>query len=83
MRVDLFEEKDVCSAASKRGKYRQEIVVEAETSRSVPFIIIPIKIGQHRIRVKAAVRHSVLSDGIMKSLQVVVRKTRWTVLLLQ
>ncbi len=65
----------MCSAASKRRKYRQEVEVGPQTTRSVPFIIIPIKIGQYRIEVKAAVKHSMLSDGIMKSLQVVVRKT--------
>uniref|UniRef100_A0A3Q1IWP6 Uncharacterized protein n=1 Tax=Anabas testudineus TaxID=64144 RepID=A0A3Q1IWP6_ANATE len=62
VRVDLIEEKDLCSAASKRGKY------------PVPFIVIPMKHGQFPIEVKAAVKDSWLSDGIMKKLLVVVRK---------
>ncbi len=74
MRVDLLEDEHVCSVASKRRKYRQEVKVGSQTTRSVPFIIIPIKVGLSRIEVKAAVKDSSLNDGIMKSLQVVVRK---------
>uniref|UniRef100_A0A671YLG7 Complement C3-like n=1 Tax=Sparus aurata TaxID=8175 RepID=A0A671YLG7_SPAAU len=48
VRVDLIEEVDVCSSASKRGKYRQEVKVGPQTTRSVPFIIIPMKQGQYR-----------------------------------
>ncbi|KAF3833602.1 hypothetical protein F7725_024806 [Dissostichus mawsoni] len=71
VRVDLFEEDFVCSSASKRGKYRQEVRIGAQTTRSVPFIIIPMKEGAFRIEVKAAVTNSSLNDGIMKMLRVV------------
>uniref|UniRef100_A0A671Y7G8 NTR domain-containing protein n=1 Tax=Sparus aurata TaxID=8175 RepID=A0A671Y7G8_SPAAU len=71
VRVDLIEEVDVCSSASKRGKYRQEVKVGPQTTRSVPFIIIPMKEGQYRVEVKAAVKDSSLYDGIMKTLRVV------------
>ena len=75
VRVDLIEEVDVCSSASKRGKYRQEVQVQPITSRSVPFIIIPMKEGRYLIEVKAAVKDSSLTDGIRKILRVVVRET--------
>ncbi|XP_045902912.1 complement C3-like [Micropterus dolomieu] len=71
VRVDLIEEENVCSAASKHGKYRQEVNIGPQTTRSVPFIIIPMKDGESRIEVKAAVKDSSLSDGIMKMLRVV------------
>ncbi|KAF3837475.1 hypothetical protein F7725_004939 [Dissostichus mawsoni] len=71
VRVDLIEEDNVCSSASKRGKYRQEVRIGAQTTRSVPFIIIPMKEGEFRIEVKAAVKDSSLNDGIMKMLRVV------------
>ena len=74
--MDLIEEVDVCSSASKRGKYRQEVKVGPQTTRSVPFIIIPMKQGQYRIEVKAAVKDSSLNDGIMRMLRVVVRETQ-------
>nr|XP_033479030.1 complement C3-like [Epinephelus lanceolatus] len=75
VRVDLIEETHVCSAASKRGKYRKEVQVGAKTTRSVPFIVIPTREGQYRIEVKAAVKDQDISDGIVKTLQVVVRET--------
>ncbi|XP_036954098.1 complement C3-like [Acanthopagrus latus] len=71
VRVDLIEEVNVCSSAFKRGKYRQEVKVGPQATRSVPFIIIPMKEGQYRIEVKAAVKDSSLSDGIKKTLRVV------------
>ncbi|KAK1890079.1 Complement C3 [Dissostichus eleginoides] len=71
VRVDLIEEDNVCSSASKRGKYRQEVRIGAQTTRAVPFIIIPMKEGEFRIEVKAAVKDSSLNDGIMKMLRVV------------
>ncbi|KAM6939525.1 complement C3-like [Xenentodon cancila] len=70
VQVHLIEESHVCSAASKRGKYRQEVQVGAKTTRSLPFVIIPMKEGQFRIEVKAAVLDSHLSDGIIKILRV-------------
>lgn len=72
VRVDLIEEKDVCSSASKRGKYRQEVEVAQQSTLSVPFVIIPMEVGEFNIHVKAAVRDSSLSDGIVKNLRVVV-----------
>ncbi|XP_070831488.1 complement C3-like [Chaetodon trifascialis] len=71
VRVDLIEEEHVCSSASKHGKYRQEVKIGPQTTRSVPFIIIPMKEGQRQIEVKAAVKDSSLNDGIMKILRVV------------
>ncbi|KAL3996130.1 RNA-binding protein 5/10 [Sarotherodon galilaeus] len=69
--VNLTEEKHVCSSASKRGRYHQEVTVGPETTRSVPFVIIPMKEGERRIEVKAAVKGSYLNDGVMKMLRVV------------
>ncbi|XP_029921200.1 complement C3-like [Myripristis murdjan] len=71
VRVDLLEEEHVCSSALKRGRYRQEIKVGPDSTRAVPFIIIPMKEGRVRIEVKAAVKDSSLNDGIMKMLLVV------------
>lgn len=75
VRVALHEEENICSLAFNRGKYLQEVNIEPQTTRSVPFIIIPMKEGEYHIEVKAAVEDSWLSDGIIKMLQVVVRKT--------
>ncbi|KAM9314815.1 complement C3-like [Pholidichthys leucotaenia] len=71
VRLDLTEMKHVCSAAYKRKVYRQMVRVGPRTTRPVPFIIIPMKEGEHAIEVKGAVRDSFLSDGIEKTLRVV------------
>ncbi|XP_067438879.1 complement C3-like [Thunnus thynnus] len=71
VRVDLIEAEHVCSSASKRGKYRQEVKVWPKTTQSVPFIIIPMKAGEYPIEVKAAVKDVYVSDGIKKMLRVV------------
>uniref|UniRef100_A0A8C9XGR4 Anaphylatoxin-like domain-containing protein n=1 Tax=Sander lucioperca TaxID=283035 RepID=A0A8C9XGR4_SANLU len=74
VRVDLTDEEHVCSSASKRGRYRQEVKMGAQTTRAVPFIIIPMKEGKYSIEVKASVKDSSLNDGIIKKLLVVVRE---------
>uniref|UniRef100_A0A8D0DD34 Complement C3-like n=1 Tax=Sander lucioperca TaxID=283035 RepID=A0A8D0DD34_SANLU len=71
VRVDLTEEEHVCSSASKRRRYHQEVKMGAQTTRAVPFIIIPMKEGTFNIEIKAAVKDSSLSDGIIKKLLVV------------
>ncbi|KAK5911561.1 hypothetical protein CgunFtcFv8_005724 [Champsocephalus gunnari] len=71
VRVDLIEEDNVCSSASKRGKYSQEVQIGAQTTQSVPFIIIPMREGEFYIEVKAAVKDSFMNDGIRKMLRVV------------
>ncbi|XP_071360126.1 complement C3-like [Trachinotus anak] len=71
VRVELLEEQHVCSAASKRSQYRQEVKVGRQATRSVPFVIIPMREGQYRIEIIASVKDSERSDGIAKMLQVV------------
>ncbi|XP_019744648.1 complement C3 [Hippocampus comes] len=71
VRVDLFETAHVCSAASKRLKFSQEVEMGAQTTLAVPYIIIPMEKGKFGIEVKAAVRGSHLADGILKELKVV------------
>ncbi|KAM9792656.1 complement C3-like [Neosynchiropus ocellatus] len=73
VRVDLIEKPHVCSSASKRGKYHQEVTVGPQSTRSVPYVIIPMKEGEHQIEVKAAVKDTALTDGIQKPLRVVSR----------
>ncbi|XP_077371756.1 complement C3-like [Festucalex cinctus] len=71
VRVVLFETPHVCSSAFKRTKFNQEVEVGPQTMLAVPYIIIPMDEGTLDIEVKAAVRDSYLSDGIMKQLKVV------------
>ncbi|KAK2818280.1 hypothetical protein Q7C36_022213 [Tachysurus vachellii] len=69
VRVDFFETEHICSAASKKKKYRTIVNVEAESTISIPYVIIPMELGEHHIEVQAA--SSSLHDGVRKTLKVV------------
>ncbi|XP_062395867.1 complement C3-like [Sardina pilchardus] len=71
VRVELLETDEVCSVATKKGKYRTTIEMDPMTSRAMPFVIIPMELGKHTIELKAAVFDSHLSDGVKKDLLVV------------
>ncbi|RXN37171.1 complement C3-like protein [Labeo rohita] len=70
VRVELMETKDICSPASKRGKFQTIVTVDAKSSYSVPFVIVPLALGRHAIEVKAAAAGRA-SDGVRKELLVV------------
>uniref|UniRef100_A0A8C7QUH1 Anaphylatoxin-like domain-containing protein n=1 Tax=Oncorhynchus mykiss TaxID=8022 RepID=A0A8C7QUH1_ONCMY len=72
VRVELRETPDVCSSASKKGRYIVTVMVDPRSTRSVPFVIIPMKLGLHTIEVKASVRDWGGRDGVKKELRVVV-----------
>lgn len=72
--MQLLEGINICSSAFRRGKYQQKIIVGAQTERAVSFIVIPLKFGEFPIAVKAAVKDSLISDGVQKMLRVVVRE---------
>ncbi|KAI1886572.1 hypothetical protein AGOR_G00197190 [Albula goreensis] len=72
VRVELMETEQVCSSANRKGKSRlKEVYVDAKTSHAVPFVIVPMAIGQYPIEVKAAIYGSDITDGIRKQLRVV------------
>ncbi len=69
--MDFMETEDVCSSASKKGKYRTIVSVDRGSSISVSYVIIPMTLGNHMIEVKASAYD--YSDGVRKTLVVVVR----------
>ncbi|NP_571317.1 complement C3a.1 precursor [Danio rerio] len=71
VRVEFMESADVCSLASKKGKYRTTVTIPKESSLSVPYVIIPMTLGNHMIEVKAAAYDAVYTDGVRKGLKVV------------
>nr|AZZ09374.1 putative complement component c3 [Ctenopharyngodon idella] len=74
VRVEFIETEDVCSSASKKGKHRTTVNVDKDSSIAVSYVIIPMTLGNHRIEVKAATNDSVHTDGVRKSLKVVLVK---------
>ncbi|XP_043970376.1 complement C3-like isoform X2 [Gambusia affinis] len=71
VRLEFKEEASICSSAYKKRWFRNEFQVGSQTTRAVPFIIIPMKHGSFPIEVKAAVKGSYHSDGVRKMLLVV------------
>ncbi|XP_035993189.1 complement C3 [Fundulus heteroclitus] len=71
VRIEFKEEDYICSAAYNKKWFQDEVQVGAQSTRSVPFIIIPMKHGSFPIEIKASVKNSYLSDGIKKMLRVV------------
>lgn len=71
--MELMETKDICSPASNRGKFQTVVTVDAKSSYSAPFVIVPLALGRHSIEVKASALGRG-SDGVKKDLLVVVRK---------
>ncbi|KAM6939507.1 complement C3-like [Xenentodon cancila] len=70
VRVEFKEDTSVCSAAHKKKWFRQDVKVGPQTTRSVPFVIIPMRDGEVPIEIKASVKDSHLYDGIRKMLRV-------------
>ncbi|KAL0202433.1 hypothetical protein M9458_000451, partial [Cirrhinus mrigala] len=71
VRVEFMETEDVCSSASKKGKYRTIVNVDKDSSKLVSYVIIPMTLGDHTIEVKASSYDSVHTDGVRKTLKVV------------
>ncbi|XP_030635548.1 complement C3 [Chanos chanos] len=71
VRVELMETENVCSSASKRGRYRTHVRVNKMSTLAVPFVIIPMELGEHSIEVKASDSEGISTDGIRKELRVV------------
>nr|AAW69835.1 complement component C3 [Notamacropus eugenii] len=71
VRVELLYNAFICSAATSKKRYQQIVNIEAKSSLAVPFVIVPLKIGNHDVEVKAAVYNQFVSDGVKKKLKVV------------
>ncbi|KAG7316103.1 hypothetical protein KOW79_020969 [Hemibagrus wyckioides] len=69
VRVEFLETEHICSVASKKKKYRSIVNVEADSTISIPYVIIPMELGEYHIEVLAA--SSSLHDGVRKTLKVV------------
>uniref|UniRef100_A0A4W4GV27 Anaphylatoxin-like domain-containing protein n=1 Tax=Electrophorus electricus TaxID=8005 RepID=A0A4W4GV27_ELEEL len=72
VRLEFLETEHICSTASKKGKFRTVVHIDGKSTRSVPYIIIPMELGEHSIEVKASAYDTTLSDGVRKTLKVVV-----------
>ncbi|XP_069804343.1 complement C3-like [Dendropsophus ebraccatus] len=69
VRVDWTYNEELCSLSTAKKKYRQVVIIQAASSVVVPFIIVPLSLGDHEIEVKATGAY--VSDGVKKKLKVV------------
>ncbi|XP_040271050.1 complement C3-like isoform X2 [Bufo bufo] len=76
VRVHWTYNKNFCSLSTAKMKFRQEVEIQPSSSVVVPFIIIPLTLGNHDIEVKATSEY--LSDGVKKKLFVVPEGRRLT-----
>ncbi|XP_067829118.1 complement C3-like [Heptranchias perlo] len=71
VRVEFPYNENLCSNAKPTERYRQTVTVQGKSSTAVPFVIIPLTIGEVVIEVKASVYEKLATDGVRKSLRVV------------
>ncbi|KAK3510776.1 hypothetical protein QTP70_022482 [Hemibagrus guttatus] len=69
VRVEFIETEHICSVASKKKKYRSTVNIDADSTISIPYVIIPMELGEYHIEVLAS--SSSLHDGVRKTLKVV------------
>uniref|UniRef100_A0A452U741 Complement C3 n=1 Tax=Ursus maritimus TaxID=29073 RepID=A0A452U741_URSMA len=72
VKVELLYNPAFCSMATSKKRYQQTIEIPAKSSVAVPYVIVPLKVGLHEVEVKAAVYRHFISDGVKKTLKVVV-----------
>ncbi|XP_063037967.1 A.superbus venom factor 1-like [Melospiza melodia melodia] len=71
VRVELVHNPELCSPSTAKRRFQQVLKVKAQSSRAVPFVVVPLKLGQLDVEVKASVRDRYMGDGVKKKLRVV------------
>ncbi|KAM3924933.1 complement C3-like [Leptodactylus fuscus] len=71
VRVELTHNAKMCSSATAEANFRQVVTLAKMASWVIPFVIVPLEIGNIRIEVKASVKDWYLTDGVVKHLKVV------------
>ncbi|XP_063305722.1 complement C3-like isoform X2 [Pelobates fuscus] len=69
--VDLMYNEEMCSSSTREENFRQIVTLEPEGSIVIPFVIVPLKIGELQVEVRALVRDIFYSDGVIKKLKIV------------
>ncbi|XP_042638258.1 complement C3-like [Orycteropus afer afer] len=71
VRVEMLYNPAFCSMATAKKRHQQTLEIQGESSVSVPFVLVPLKVGLQEVEVKAAVYNQFVSDGVKKTLRVV------------
>ncbi|KAM5230170.1 complement C3-like isoform 2-T2 [Hipposideros larvatus] len=71
VRVELLHNPAFCSLATAKKRYQQVVRIPPKSSLAVPYVLVPLKLGEQEVEVKAAVYDFFISDGVKKTLKVV------------
>ncbi|XP_040271056.1 venom factor-like [Bufo bufo] len=78
VRVTFAHNPEFCSLSTARRQHTVEVTVDENSSTVVPFVIVPLSLGEHYVQVKASIYGELAGDGVKRKLKVVpegVRKT--------
>ncbi|XP_072420434.1 complement C3-like [Chiloscyllium punctatum] len=70
VRVEFPYNEKFCSSAKPSQRFRQYVDIPAKGSTAIPYIIVPLEIGQINVEVKASVYDKLVTDGVNKPLRV-------------
>lgn len=70
--MELLYNPAFCSMATAKKRHQQVFTINPTSSLPVPFVIVPLKVGLQEVEVKATVFEFLLTDGVKKTLRVVV-----------
>ncbi|XP_051898247.1 complement C3-like [Pristis pectinata] len=71
VRVEFPYNENLCSNAKPTRRYFVSVTIPAKSSTAVPYVIVPLTVGEIAIEVKASVLNVFVTDGVRKSLRVV------------
>nr|AIN40971.1 C3 complement component [Ginglymostoma cirratum] len=71
VRVEFPYSENICSGAKPTQRFRTTVRIPGKGSVAVPYVIVPLIIGQIDVEVKASVYDKLVTDGVRKSLRVV------------
>ncbi|XP_067877304.1 complement C3-like [Heterodontus francisci] len=71
VRVEIPFNENICSGAKPNNRLKITVTVPKKGSVAVPYVIVPLNIGEVVIEVKASVYDRLVTDGVRKTLLVV------------
>lgn len=72
VRVEMLYNPAFCSLATAKKRHLQTITIPPKSSVAVPYVIVPLMVGLQEVEVKATVYRFFITDGVRKTLKVVV-----------
>ncbi|XP_025026805.1 complement C3-like isoform X2 [Python bivittatus] len=71
VRVHWLYKDNFCSASTAKASYQQVVIVKSQSFIVLPFVIVPLNLGEQNVEVTAAIWNEFLGDGVQKRFTVV------------